>query len=246
MAAGAKRDGAHDGPRERAARVRRRIARAAERAGRDPGEVEILPVTKGHPVAAVETMAELGFRRVGENRVGEAAAKVEDRGRMGLRWHMVGHLQRNKAGRAVSLFDEVESVDSLRLARKLQRELVKSERESLDVLVQVNTSGEASKFGFEVHGDPGAADDEVAELCRLDRLRVRGVMTMAPLTSEEDVLRRTFRRTREVHERWAAELDGYGAGTLSMGMSNDFEIAIEEGATRVRLGTVLVGARPDG
>lgn len=225
---------------ERHRRVRERIAAAAERRGRDPGSVEILPVTKGHPAAVVGRVARAGFERIGENRVGEALEKMDVLGRMGVRWHMVGRLQRSKASRAVRLFDEIESVDSLRLARALDRALEKVGGDELDILVQVNTSGEPSKAGF------GAdADEEVALVCELERLRVRGVMTMAPFTDDEDVLRETFSRARTLHERWGAELSGFQPEVLSMGMSNDFEVAVEEGATRVRLGTVLLGERPE-
>jgi pyridoxal phosphate enzyme (YggS family) len=225
---------------ERHRRVRERIAAAAERRGRDPASVEILPVTKGHPAAVVGRVARAGFERIGENRVGEALEKMDVLGRMGVRWHMVGRLQRSKASRAVRLFDEVESVDSLSLARALDRALENADRDELDVLVQVNTSGEPSKAGF------GAdAGDEVALVCELERLRVRGVMTMAPFTDDEGVLRGTFSRARELHEQWGAEMSGFQSEVLSMGMSNDFEVAVEEGATRVRLGTVLLGERPD-
>lgn len=224
---------------ERHGKVRERIAAAAERRGRDPEKVEILPVTKGHPVATVARVVRAGFDRVGENRVGEAQEKLDVLGRMGVRWHMVGRLQRNKAGRAVRLFDEIESVGSLSLARALSEALEEAGREELDVLVQVNTSGEATKSGF----GPGATE-QVARVCQLPGLRVHGVMTMAPFTGDETVLRATFSRARELHERWSDELDGYRPEVLSMGMSNDFEVAVEEGATRVRLGTVLLGERP--
>lgn len=227
---------------ERHREVRERIAAAAERRGRDPESVEILPVTKGHPAAVVGRVARAGFERIGENRVGEALEKMDVLGRMGVRWHMVGRLQRSKTSRAVRLFDEIESVNSLRLARALDRALEKANRDELDVLVQVNTSGEPSKAGFGADAD---ADDEVALVCELERLRVRGVMTMAPFTDDESVLRETFSRARALHERWGAELSGFQSEVLSMGMSNDFEVAVEEGATRVRLGTVLLGERPD-
>lgn len=222
--------------------VRERIAASARRSGRDPGEVEILPVTKGHPASLLRKVAEAGLERIGENRVREAEEKrTLLGGDGGLRWHMVGHLQRNKAALAVALFDAIESVDSLRLARKLDREAEKAGRERLPILVQVNVSGEASKFGFAPEEAPG----RIAEICRLPRLRVEGLMTMAPLTDDEAVLRRTFATTRELARRCAAEVDGFEAATVSMGMSNDYEIAVEEGSTRVRLGTALFGKRPE-
>lgn len=224
---------------ERRERVRQRIAAAAGRGGRDPDEVEILPVTKGHPAATVARVVRAGFDRVGENRVGEARKKMDVLGRMGVRWHMLGRLQRNKAAHAVRLFDVIESVGSLRMARALDEEAAEAGLEELKVLVQVNTSGEASKSGF------GPEEGEAVEqVCRLPVLRVHGVMTMAPLTDDETVLRRTFSGARELHERWGGELAGFCPEVLSMGMSNDFEVAVEEGATEVRLGTVLLGERP--
>lgn len=228
---------------ERISRVEERIGRARERSG--GGAVEVLPVTKGHPAAVVAMVVEAGFERVGENRVGEAGRKVEELGRLGVRWHMVGHLQRNKAARAVRLFDELESLDSLRLARKLQSELEAAERERLDALIQVNASGEESKGGFDAT-DPTSEElmDRVAEACSHPRLRVRGMMTMAPLTEDEEVLRRAFRRTRRAFEEAGERVEGFQARTLSMGMTNDYEIAVEEGSTRVRLGTALLGERP--
>jgi pyridoxal phosphate enzyme (YggS family) len=228
---------------ERLARVRERVEGAAGRAGRAPGEVEILPVTKGHPASVLRAVADCGFSMVGENRVGEAEGKQEDVGRLGLRWHMVGHLQRNKADRAVRVFDELESLDSLRLARKLDRELEKAEMASLPVLIQVNASGEESKGGFDAT-DPSSdgALEPIREVCSLPRLEARGLMTMAPLTEDEAVLRATFRRTRALFRRCGEEVEGFEARTLSMGMTNDYEIAVEEGSTRLRLGTALFEA----
>lgn len=228
---------------ERISDVEERIARARGRSGGAP--VEILPVTKGHPASVLEMVVDAGFERVGENRVGEAEEKVREVGRLGVRWHMVGHLQRNKADRAVALFDELESLDSLRLARKLQGELEAAGRESLDALIQVNASGEESKGGFDATDPTGAKlMDRMAEACSHPRLRVRGMMTMAPLTDDEAVLRTTFRRTRLAFEAAGERVEGFEARTLSMGMTNDYEIAVEEGSTRVRLGTALLGERP--
>lgn len=232
--------------RERWSRVRERVAEAADRAGRDPAGVELLPVTKGHPPGVLRVVSEAGFEQVGENRVGQAEEKFSKVGRLGLAWHMVGHLQRNKARRALRLFDELESLDSLRLARKLNRELEKADGEDFDVLIQVNASGEEAKGGFDAT-DPRAETllDEVRTICSFPRLRVRGLMTMAPLTDDEEVLRTTFRRTRRAFRWLGEEVEGFQARTLSMGMSNDFEVAVEEGSTRLRLGTALLGPRPN-
>lgn len=225
----------------RLALVRERIERAAERAGRDPGSIEILPVTKGHPVAGIEIVRALGLGAIGENRVAEAEEKRAELGDTpGLRWHMIGRLQRNKARRAVRTFDVIESVDSLRLAETLGRMALEEAGETpLDVLVQVNTSGEDVKAGFHA----GEAVEAVAEVCRVRGLRVDGLMTMAPYTEDEGVLRRTFRGARELLDRCRDEVSGFAGTTLSMGMSNDFELAVEEGSTRLRLGTVILGVR---
>lgn len=221
--------------------MRERIARAAQRAGRDPADVQVLVVTKGHPPAVLREVAAAGLRAIGENRVGEAEAKRAELGWLGLRWHMVGHLQRNKAARAVRLFDAVESVDSLRLARKLDAERRALGEGKLEVLLQVNVSGEESKGGFQ---EPEALE-EIAAACELGALRPVGLMTMAPLTEDEETLRAVFRRTRELAARCRARIPRFEGCVLSMGMSNDFEIAVEEGSTRVRLGTALLGERPE-
>jgi pyridoxal phosphate enzyme (YggS family) len=217
-----------------------RIASAAVRAGRDPAAIKVLPITKGHPPAVVRAVALAGFEAVGENRVGEAELKQVDTGRLGLRWHMVGHLQRNKASRAVQLFDVIESVDSVRLGRRLEQSAELLGAGALRVLVQVNASGESRKSGFH----PDAAVEAVGELDELTGIEVTGLMSMAPFTAEERVLRHAFRVTREALERCRGELAGFDGRELSMGMSNDFEIAVEEGSTEVRLGTVLLGDRP--
>jgi len=204
--------------------------------------VSVLPITKGHAPAVLVAVAGAGFEAIGENRVAEAEAKLAEVGRLGVRWHMIGHLQRNKAGRAIGTFDAIESVDSVRLARRLQSEAEKTERESVPVLVQVNAGGEAQKSGLE----PEQLLDAIGPMLELGRIRVQGLMTMAPLTAEERVLRRVFTTARDCLARCQAELPGFDGRTLSMGMSNDFEIAVEEGSTEVRLGTVLLGERPEG
>lgn len=215
-----------------------RVGDALERAGRRDA-VTLVAVTKGHPVDAVRAALTMGLHRLGENRVQELEEKVVEVGREGPEWHLIGHLQRNKARRGIELFDLIHSVDSLRLARTLSTE---AERAGVEVrgLAQVNVSGEASKGGFDAAG----AVDALGEIVALPGLRIEGLMTMAPLTEDEAVLRRTFADTRRLLEDAAAQLDGLQGGELSMGMSNDYEIAIEEGATMVRLGTVLFGERP--
>jgi len=223
----------------RLSRLRETVARAAERADRAPDEIEILPITKGHPDALIRVVEAAGLPAVGENRVAEAEAKQASLGETGLRWHMVGHLQRNKATKALQLFDVIESVDSARLASRLQVAAQSAGLADVEVLAQVNTSGEAAKSGFAAD----AALEEIGRMCEMEPLRVDGIMTMAPFTADEAVLRRTFGAARELLARCRREIDRFDGTVLSMGMSNDFEIAVEEGATRLRLGTVLFGER---
>lgn len=226
---------------DRALAVRETVDRAAERAGRAGSEVTILPVTKGHPAGVVSAIAAAGFEAVGENRVAEAQAKLTTLGRAGLRWHMIGHLQGNKAARAIGAFDVIESVDSLRLARRLDSAAESAGMDVFPILVQVNAGGEDQKSGFE----PARLIDAIGAMLDLEHIAVRGVMTMAPFTDDERVLRSVFGLTRECLARCRAELAGFEGTTLSMGMSNDFAIAVEEGSTEVRLGTVLLGERPE-
>jgi pyridoxal phosphate enzyme (YggS family) len=218
---------------ERLAETRARIVAAAAR-GRGQ-QVTLVAVTKTHGVDAVRAVQALGVTDVGENRVQEALPKMDAAGG-GLRWHLIGHLQRNKA-RAVDRFALVHSLDSTRLADAVAS--VGRERgRAVPVLVQVNVSGEATKGGFE----PGELDAAAEHIAGLDGLHVQGVMTMAPFEAPEAVLRATFSGARAALEavRRAGSAD---ARELSMGMSGDYEIAVEEGATIVRLGTVLFGAR---
>jgi pyridoxal phosphate enzyme (YggS family) len=208
-----------------------RVAQVRRRVGQD---VTIVAVTKTYGPDAVQAAWDAGLRDVGENRVQEAVAKMAAT-QVPVRWHLIGHVQRNKV-KAVDGFALVHSVDSARLADALD-ELGVARGRAVDVLVQANTSGELSKYGW-------APEDLRAEAERLVErpgVRVRGIMTMAPLDAPVDVLRATFRGAREA---LAVVRDaGHPATELSMGMSNDFEIAVEEGATMVRLGTILFGAR---
>lgn len=235
--------------RERLPRVREVIAAAAERSGRDPEAVRIVAVTKGHPVPAVPAVAGAGLRDLGENRVEELSDKmgfldeIVEKDRewaypRDTRWHMIGHVQRRKAVPAARHATLIHSVDSLRLAEKLSR-FGEAGGRRVQVLVQINASGEATKGGFPV----AEALDAVAEVAGLPGLRVLGLMTMAPFTGDEAVLRSTFGKVRAVMEA-AAVLPGVEGCELSMGMSNDYAIAVEEGSTMVRLGTSLLGPRP--
>jgi pyridoxal phosphate enzyme (YggS family) len=222
----------------RVAEVRSRIAAACAPAGRDESEVGIVAVTKTHPVAAVEAALAAGLLEIGENRVQELEEKVGEVGRARAHWHLIGGLQRNKVRRAIGYFDLLHSLDSERLANKLSQEATAAGVE-VRALVQVNTSGEDSKSGFE----PTGLIEALRRICALPGLRVEGLMTMAPLTSDEATLRATFRGTREMRDEAARRVPGFEPRHLSMGMSNDYEIAVEEGSTLVRLGTVLFGER---
>jgi len=217
--------------------LRGRMARAAERSGRTPDEVRLVAVTKSHPLEAVRAALEHGLTDLGENRVGELEWKTSQVEDDRARWHMIGHVQRRKAPRLIGRADLIHSVDSMRLANRFDR--VAEDGHVFQVLVQANVSGEDAKGGFE---GPGAVE-KILEVCELPGLNVRGLMTMAPFVEDEAVLRGTFSRLRELHEALSAH-DAYGGSELSMGMTNDFEFAIEEGSTMVRIGTALLGPRP--
>ncbi len=222
---------------ERVARVRERIDDACERAGRtDP--VTLVAVTKTHPADAVRRVCAAGVADVGENRVGELQDKVGEVGDDTVRWHLIGHLQRNKVRAALPLIHLLHSVDSPRLARAVSDEATRINRVAR-VLVQVNTSGEAAKYGFAA----AEAVEQIAAICELPGVRVEGLMTMAPFTDDDAVLRRTFAAARRLAENAAAQVPAFEARCLSMGMSNDYEIAVEEGSTLVRVGTALFGER---
>jgi PLP dependent protein len=219
-------------------RVEERIERARDRSG--GGAVRIVAVTKTHGADAVRAAAAAGLTDCGENRVQELESKREAAGSI-VTWHLIGHLQRNKVRRALPLFDMLQSLDSLRLAETLSAEADRATRD-VAVLVQVNASGEVTKGGFDATR-PDEVVEAVSRIAALPRLRVQGVMTMAPYTADEALLRTTFRRTRAVFEACRAAIPAFDARYLSMGMSNDFEMAVEEGSTMVRLGTVLFGER---
>jgi pyridoxal phosphate enzyme (YggS family) len=225
---------------ERVAAVRERIARAAERASRPPEWVRLVAVSKTHPVEAVREAFAAGVRDFGENRVQEAEPKIaatSDLAAAGARWHLVGHLQSNKARRAAGLFALVQSIDSVELALRLARAAGEAGR-TLGGLVEVDLAGEQSKFGLPeaellqalaaLRGEPG--------------LRLDGLMVLPPLVEDPEAVRPYFRRLRALRDRALGE-GLLAAGELSMGMSHDFEAAVEEGATIVRVGTAIFGER---
>ncbi len=211
------------------ARVRERIERASARAGRSPGEVALVAVSKVHPASAVREAYEAGQRLFGENYVQELAEKAESLADLGeLRWHFIGHLQRNKVKQVLRTGAVIETVDSARLASEID----KRAPAPVEVLLQVNVAGEAQKAGC----DPSELAALVAQVRAMPRLALRGLMTIPPLGEEPEASRPFFARLREL----GAE---HGLRELSMGMSADLEVAIEEGATIVRVGTAIFGAR---
>ncbi len=217
-------------------RVWDRMASAAARSGRSPGDVVLVAVTKGVDVDRIQMVIAAGMTELGENRVQEAAPKIETIGRHAVRWHMVGHLQRNKVPQAVVLFDVVQSVDSLRLAASLSARATRL----LEILLQVNASGERNKFGF----SPADVESAVVDIAALPRLSLTGLMTIAPMADDPEAVRPVFRGLRELRDRLnALGIPGLQLRHLSMGMSDDFEVAVEEGATIVRIGRAIFGKR---
>jgi PLP dependent protein len=213
-------------------KVQERIARACQRAGRSPGEVTLIAVTKTVAPGAIANAFELGIRHFGENRVQEAEPKIQELSFLQLRptWHMIGHLQSNKAKTAIELFDVIHSVDSVRLAEVLCRRTQKQ----LPIFLEVNVAGEASKTGLALN----EVEPALSAIRRLPNLEVKGLMTIAPLVADSEMVRPVFRQLRLLRDRLGLE-------HLSMGMTGDFEVAIEEGATMVRIGRAIFGERKD-
>jgi pyridoxal phosphate enzyme (YggS family) len=225
--------------RETLAETNRRIAAAARRAGRNPDDVQLVVVTKSRPVEEIREALACGAGILGENRIQEALDKIPQLPPDTV-WHMIGHLQRNKAKQAIGNFAMIHSLDSRRLAEALQRHADDADQ-TVEVLLEVNVSGEESKFGLAPH--------EVLPLLKLqatsfDRLRVRGLMTMAPFVDDAEEVRPVFRALCALRDR--LRNSGYDLPHLSMGMTNDYEVAIEEGATIVRIGTAIFGPRSKG
>jgi pyridoxal phosphate enzyme (YggS family) len=227
---------------ENVAAVRERIAAAARRSGRSPDEISLMAVSKTQSIEKIREGYGAGLRLFGENRVQEFTGKA---GALSdwhdAEWHMIGHLQTNKAGKAVELFRAVDSVDSLKLAEKLDA-AARVAGKKLDVLIEINVGGEAAKTG--VAPDSAALEELLAAASRLDALVFRGLMTVPPFTEDPDGARPYFRRLRELRDSIAGRgVRNVAMDELSMGMSHDFEIAIEEGSTCARLGTAIFGER---
>ena len=216
--------------------IRQKIAAACARAGRDVNSVTLLAVTKGQPPEVVNAAAQLGLTQFGENKVQEAKAKIPlCSGK--LHWQMIGHLQSNKCRDAVELFSMIQGVDSLALAQEISRRAVQAGK-TMPILLEVNAVGEASKFGYR----PVQLLTDLEQINKLPRLEVHGLMTVPPWSAEAEDVRPVFRLMRELKQR-CEEILGVSLPHLSMGMSGDFEVAIEEGATMVRIGTALFGPR---
>jgi pyridoxal phosphate enzyme (YggS family) len=212
--------------------IERRVALAADKAGRSPAEITVIAVTKTMDSQVVQLAFQAGMRHFGESRIQEAQEKIAGLSALKPRptWHMVGHLQTNKAKMATDLFDIIHSVDSIRLAEAISQHA----RRDTPILVQANVSGEASKYGF----SPDELGPATGQLSLLPHLQVAGLMTIAPYTDNPEEVRPVFRRLRELR-------DSLGLEHLSMGMTDDFEVAIEEGATMVRIGRAIFGERED-
>jgi pyridoxal phosphate enzyme (YggS family) len=221
--------------------VRTRIGEAAAKAGRKPGEIKLVVVTKGHPAPAIKALADLGVETIGENYLDEALAKrLALAQNTSVKWHMIGHIQSRKAKDVVLNFDMVHSVDSLKIAQRLSKSVIEAGK-TLPILLEINSGDEASKHGWSPNSDQLFSDVEQIEA--LPGLRLRGLMCMAPIVDSAEEARPFFARTRQLRDALAARFQSTEWGELSMGMSDDFEAAILEGATLVRIGTAILGPR---
>lgn len=227
---------------ENIAQVRQGIAAAARRAGRNPDEITLMAVSKTFPAESIREAYAAGLRVFGENRVQEFAGKADAvRDLTEVEWHLIGHLQTNKAAKAAELFDAVDSVDSVRTAEKLNASAA-SLAKILEVLIEINVGGETAKSG--VAPDSSELEEILQGTPGWGNLKIRGLMTVPPYAEDAEGSRSFFRQLRQIRDRIAARsLPQIGMGTLSIGMSHDFEVAIEEGATCVRVGTAIFGER---
>src|ERR1051325_3248484 len=229
-----------DGLERRLADVRSRMESAAKRAGRASEDLQLIAVSKAHPPELLRAAIAAGVTDLGENRVQEADGKIADVGRENARWHLIGHLQSNKARRAVELLDVIHSADSIGLARKLDRACQDLQRNDLPVLIQVDLGHEATKSGVEENELPPVI--EAVGSC--EHLSLIGRMTLPPFFDEPELTRSFFSQLRELRDRYSSRgAFGRHRGDLSMGMTNDFQVAVEEGATMVRVGTAIFGER---
>jgi PLP dependent protein len=218
---------------ERLAKVREQIKLAAENANRNADDIKLVAVSKTHPAAAIYEAISAGANIFGENKVQEAEDKITEIGREKAEWHLIGHLQSNKARKAVKLFDFIHTLDSVELAERLERICIEENRQSLSVLVQIDLAKEATKNGIEEKKLP----ELVGFLKSCECLKFDGLMIVPPYFDDLENVRPFFKRLREIRDGICPN------GELSMGMSHDFEIAIQEGATIIRVGTAIFGER---
>jgi pyridoxal phosphate enzyme (YggS family) len=225
---------------DRLASIESQIRSAAAASNRAPDDVRLIAISKTHPPALIKEALASGATDLGENRVQEAEPKILEIGRSAARWHLVGHLQTNKARRAVRLFDVIHSLDSIELAKRLDRLCAEESRKDLEVLIQVDLGHETTKSG--------TTEDELPDLIQVVRessnLKLLGLMTLPPFFDDAEMVRPYFRKLRELRDQLADD-NAFGSrgGELSMGMTHDFEVAIQEGATMVRIGTAIFGER---
>jgi hypothetical protein len=228
-------------------RVMENITRAAQSAGRDPGSVRLVVVSKGHSLVAVQAALAAGALYLGENYVDEALDKIVSLGsQIGVEWHMIGHIQSRKARQVSENFTYVHSLDSLKLAERLDR-FAGEAGKRLPVLLECNVSGEESKFGFPAW-EPSqwqALVEQAGQIAALPNLALDGLMTMPPFFDEPEIARPYFRKLVRLRDYLVGKVAGVNLNELSMGMSGDYEVAIQEGATWVRVGTAILGPRPD-
>ena len=218
--------------------VRERISRAIQKSGREPDSARLITVSKQISVDRIEEARAAGAVVFGENKIQDAIPKIEQMEAEGIFWHFIGHLQKNKIKFLDERFDLIHSVDSFELAEKIAKHY-HSENRVQRILLQVNVSGEAAKFGME----PKELEKQMAEFFQLQGIQVEGLMTIPPFDSDPENSRRYFSRLRELREQYEKQNE-LPLNELSMGMSNDFEVAVEEGATLVRVGTAIFGPRP--
>ncbi|OGC74456.1 MAG: YggS family pyridoxal phosphate enzyme [candidate division Zixibacteria bacterium RBG_16_40_9] len=223
---------------ENLSQVRARIFKVCEKVKRDPQEIKIVAVTKNVAVEKIKQAIACGIEIIGENKVQEAQAKYNQVDKKVL-WHLVGHLQTNKVKKALEIFDLIQSIDSLKLAVEING-CAKEKNKILPILIEVNTSGEETKYGVK----PEQTENLIREMKGLENLKIKGLMTIGPLTDDKEKIRESFRETRGIYEKLeSVKVPNLELEFLSMGMSSDFEIALEEGSNMLRIGTAIFGPR---
>ncbi|MCP4632596.1 MAG: YggS family pyridoxal phosphate-dependent enzyme [candidate division Zixibacteria bacterium] len=220
------------------AEVKEKISNVCRRIGIDENNITIVAITKTHTIDVVKTVIDCGIKDVGESRIQEAETKIETVRKLGVNYHFVGHLQSNKVRKAVEMFDLIHSVDSVKIAKVISDESKKAGRR-MKLLLQLNCSGEASKSGFQ----PDEIVDTAGEISEFEGIEIKGIMTIGPWVEDEGMIRDDFRMTKKKFDEVKSKFPKLALEYLSMGMSGDYQIAIEEGANMIRLGTVLFGHR---